>query len=421
MFDTALQLISDYLGKSFLVSFFFPSLFFWTLDLALGALSLGLNDVLLWWSEREGQAQIFLTAAFLVSILFTAYLLRIFMGQLTRFYQGDWGFLKSLLAVMQRRNEKTWQALHARSAELGDEVRLLKARRESLEQILNRDAPPLSYGAQPDVPAMALEADTLYEQVCAWTVEDYLDDEKWPALLAQLDAIQTRVLALSASELELHQAQVGAGSPVDRLFRAPYEFLDDLVGRREQAQLEIYQEWTEIFPARLIWVKPTRLGNHLCAAETYPFLRYNLDAAIIWPRLRETLPDKFADRLGDAKINMDLMLVLTTLALAFGVVWGGIFLAAPDAALRVYKWLAAPLTFVLGLTVARLTYLNAAQSARAYGEIFKTAFDLYRWDLLKALHLEWPPDLKIEKELWGQISGLLYRNYPLQTPWKHPS
>lgn len=421
MFDTALQLISDYLGKSFLVSFFFPSLFFWTLNLALGVLSLGLDDVLRWWGEQDGQVQAFLTAAFLVLIFLTAYLLRIFMGQLTRFYQGEWGGLKSLLAVVQKRNEETWEALHSRSVELGDKVRVLKARQKSLDQIFNRDAPSPSYGAQPDVSAMAREATTLYEQVRAWTVEDYLDDEKWQPLMEQLDAIQRRVLALSASELEQHEAQVGSGSPVDMLFRTLDESLKELVGCWEQDQLQVYHEWTETFPAQLNRVRPTRLGNHLAAAETYSFLRYNLDAAIIWPRLREILPEKFADRLSDAKMNMDLMLVLTTLALAFGVAWGGILLAAPDAALRVYKWVAAPIAFAPGLAVARLTYLTAAQSARAYGEIFKAAFDLYRWDLLKALHLDLPPSLENEKELWGQVSSLFYRNYPLQTPWKHPS
>ena len=55
----------------------------------------------------------------------------------------------------------------------------------------------------------------------------------------------------------------------------------------------------------------------------------------------------------------------------------------------------------------------------SYGELLKTAFDLYRWDALKSLHLDLPPDLESEKKLWGEIGGLLYRNYPLKTPWKH--
>jgi len=173
------------------------------------------------------------------------------------------------------------------------------------------------------------------------------------------------------------------------------------------------------FPARLAWVMPTRLGNHLRAAETYSFLRYNLDAAVIWPRLRETLPEKFAGRLGEAKMNMDLMLVLTTLALVFGIVWGGILIAAPDASLAVYKWVVAPVVFLVGVGISRLAYLNAAQSALSYGELLKTAFDLYRWNVLKALHLDLPPDLESEKELWGEIGGLFYRNYLFKTSWKH--
>jgi hypothetical protein len=94
-------------------------------------------------------------------------------------------------------------------------------------------------------------------------------------------------------------------------------------------------------------------------------------------------------------------------------------LAVPDDSLAVYKWVVAPIVFLVSIGITRVAYLNAAQSALSYGELLKTAFDLYRWDALKSLHLDLPPDLESEKKLWGEIGGLLYRNYPLKTPWKH--
>jgi flagella basal body P-ring formation protein FlgA len=63
------------------------------------------------------------------------------------------------------------------------------------------------------------------------------------------------------------------------------------------------------------------------------------------------------------------------------------------------------------LLAARLTYQNAVQAAVAYGEQIKTAFDLYRWKALEGLNLQLPPNLKEERKLWGQVCGLLYRNY----------
>ena len=419
MFSTVLEGITGYFGKSFLISVFFPSLFFWMLNLALAALSMGLNNVLNWWGKQDGQVQGFLGAAFLIWVLFMAYVLHIFMSALTRLYEGRWEFFKAIPQALQSRNKKKWKELRARDEELGRQIRALGKRREAFEQLLDRDIAPLPYGARVDIEALAGEASALYDKMRDWTAGEYLDNEKWKEIEDKLGSIQAQILALSEDELEQHQREIGPDSKAGLIFSEPYEFLKDLVGQLEQERLEVYQKWSVAFPARLAWVMPTRLGNHLRAAETYSFLRYNLDAAVIWPRLRETLPEKFAGRLGEAKMNMDLMLVLTTLALVFGIVWGGILIAAPDASLAVYKWVVAPVVFLVGVGISRLAYLNAAQSALSYGELLKTAFDLYRWNVLKALHLDLPPDLESEKELWGEIGGLFYRNYLFKTSWKH--
>jgi hypothetical protein len=419
MFSAVLKEITGYFGKAFLTSAFFPSLFFWMLNLALGVLSVGLDDVLAWWGQLDGQVQGFLTAAFLIWVLFIAYVLHVFMGGLSRFYEGRWGFLKAIPQAMEERSKRTWRKLRHQDEALGEQIRALTARQGAFEQLLDREAPSLPYGTRVDVAALAQEAAGLYDQVRDWTANDYLDDDQWGGMAEKLGSIQARILALSEGELNQHKAEIGSGSKADLVFRAPYEFLKDLIGQLEQERLAVYQEWSVAFPSRLNWVMPTQLGNHLRAAETYSFLRYNLDAAVIWPRLRETLPKEFVARLGEAKMNMDLMIVLTTLALIFGVVWGGVFLALPDASLAVYKWVAAPVVLLAGIGIARVAYLNAAESALSYGELLKTAFDLYRWKVLEVLHLEPPPDLESEKKLWGEIGGLLYRNYPFQTPWKH--
>jgi len=207
---------------------------------------------------------------------------------------------------------------------------------------------------------MAQEAIALYDQVRDWTAEDYLDDERWKEMEDKLGSLQARILALSEDELDQHKAEFGPGSKADLVFRAPYEFLNNLIGQLEQERLVVYQEWSVASPARLSWAMPTQLGNHSRAAETYSFLRYNLDAAVVWPRLQEKLPEKSAGRLGEAKMNVDLMLVLTTLALIFGTAWGVILLAVPDKYLAVYKRVVVPIVFLLGIGIARVACLNAA-------------------------------------------------------------
>ena len=250
MFSTVLKEITGYFGKSFFISVFFPSLFFWMLNLALGVLTVGLEKSLKWWEEGlNGQVQTFLTVAFVIWVFFAAYVLHIFMGELTKLYEGRWGFLKFIPAALQKRSEKKWKALRTRDEELGEQIRALKARQEALEKLLDRDVPPLPYGTRVDVPLMAQEASALYDQVRDWTTYDYLDDDQWKEMEKQLSSLQARILGLSEEELDQHRAELGPGSKADLAFRAPYEFLKSLIGQLEQDRLAVYEEWSVAFPA----------------------------------------------------------------------------------------------------------------------------------------------------------------------------
>lgn len=173
--------------------------------------------------------------------------------------------------------------------------------------------------------------------------------------------------------------------------------------REEMNRLE--REWFLFFPPGKSYVMPTRLGNILRASEFYPIKRYQLDAIVAWPRLQSLLPKEFAEGLRDAKANLDLLLVVTTLAGIFALGW--------EIGLGVYseRWdlfLLASLGWLLTL----LGYAGALQAARSYGELIKAAFDLYRSELLKSLHLKPPENYADERRLWGEVSELLYRNYP---------
>jgi hypothetical protein len=165
------------------------------------------------------------------------------------------------------------------------------------------------------------------------------------------------------------------------------------------------RQWFLFLPSERASVMPTRLGNILRASEFYPLKRYNLDSVVSWPRLQSLLPKEFAEGLRDAKANLDLLLVVTTLAGIFALGWElglGIFTARWDL------FLLASLGWLLALA----GYFAALQAARSYGELIKAAFDLHRWELLKALHLKLPESYQEERKLWEDVSELLYRNYP---------
>lgn len=174
---------------------------------------------------------------------------------------------------------------------------------------------------------------------------------------------------------------------------------------KEIAALEDEQWRHYSLPPKRSLVMPTQLGNILRSAEYYATSRYALDASVAWPRLQSLLPRDFAEGLRDEKAFMDSWLVVTTLAGVFALGW--------EIGLGLYtaRW---DLFFLasFGWVLALLSYSGALQAARSYGELIKAAFDLHRWELIKALHLKMPTSYKNERRLWEEVSYLLYRNYP---------
>lgn len=165
------------------------------------------------------------------------------------------------------------------------------------------------------------------------------------------------------------------------------------------------REWFMFLPPGKAYVMPTQFGNILRASELYSQRRYKLDAVVVWPRLQGLLPKEFAESLRDAKADLDLLLVVTTLAGLFALGW------EVGLGLLTTRWdlfAIASLSWILVL----LSYSGVLQAARSYGELIKASFDLYRWELLKVLHLKLPESYKDECILWDQVNDLLYRNYP---------
>lgn len=132
---------------------------------------------------------------------------------------------------------------------------------------------------------------------------------------------------------------------------------------------------------------PTRLGNILRAAEDQAGKPYGLDAVTIWPRLYPVLPKEFRERLDQQRLQLDICVrySITLLVTAIG------------SALLLYRylwWMSLPLGFLL---LAYLSYRSACSAALLYGQALKVAFDLYRFDLTKALHLPLPATLHKER------------------------
>lgn len=147
---------------------------------------------------------------------------------------------------------------------------------------------------------------------------------------------------------------------------------------------------------RDIPVLPTGLGNALRAGETSGGERYGLNTLSSWPRLYPHFPELFAkgqasvrDAL-DAAANLCLNFFITTV---IGIV------ALHDEPLA--YWIIA-----MSAVLCCLSYMGAIAAATEYGVFIKTAYDLYRFELLKSARLPLPKDPVEELATFTVLSNL---------------
>lgn len=210
-----------------------------------------------------------------------------------------------------------------------------------------------------------------------------------------------------------------------RQFEGYWDWLPFTVGRRfRQMRLDYYSKvlkaldstdnaggYERIYygyplPDEAEHLMPTRLGNILKNAELYPFQRYQVDSVLMWPRIYVILPKEYATLLGDAKASLDLMLVISALSGLFALVSGSYFLIVDG------PWYYFLVCFSGGLILARLAYCSALQAAIPYAQLIKSAFDLYREDLLDKMGYKRPKSLDAEIKLWDNLCKLVYRGAP---------
>lgn len=165
------------------------------------------------------------------------------------------------------------------------------------------------------------------------------------------------------------------------------------------------------YPAHINWILPTLLGNHLRRAETTAGERYGLSTVVTYPRLHPHLSDP-VDRAISARLA-----VIDNSSMYFLIFVFEFAITSPLIG-RFDGWSVLPPSFCL---LAGLCYRGARAAARAYGLALATAYDLHRFDMLKALHLELPKDVYAERTANEELSQFLKEDpagRPPRPGWK---
>ncbi len=156
-------------------------------------------------------------------------------------------------------------------------------------------------------------------------------------------------------------------------------------------------------------VRPTALGNALCAAEDTAGRGFGWDAVVAWPRLYTVLGDRTRALVDDRRDAMDA-------AVRLSVTSGTVAVVTAALLVRAGSWLTIAL---VPSAVAVVAYLGAVQAAVAYGEAVHTAFDIHRFDLLAALHLPLPVDQDEERAQATALCDWWRQGIPVRLAYEH--
>lgn len=235
-------------------------------------------------------------------------------------------------------------------------------------------------------------------------------------------------------------------SMIDRL--EPNDKRVEYLNRKRYA---LKAQYDQHYPPYIREVMPTRFGNILKASESYPGSRYGIDGVTVWPRLVDLISPSFQNRIQESNNGLAFVINCLALSIAFSLVS---FLASlfqfliwrytiseykilsqyqPQFLLETPQHFASevvrrPIYFlevsivpymqdiyaqrsllyltigVLSLGVAIGFYYVALPQAQQYGNLIRSAYDLFRFDLLMKFRQDLPKNLADEEQSWKVFS-----------------
>jgi hypothetical protein len=161
-------------------------------------------------------------------------------------------------------------------------------------------------------------------------------------------------------------------------------------------------------------VAPTRLGNIAETVQSYAVDCYHLNADAFWGSLERVMVKdaEFYGLLQDARTELSFFVSLWCLTVPAAVIW--VVLTAADLSCLGFACVA-----IAGPALAVSWYLLALRSYRNLATRLRSAIDLYRFDLLAALHVPLPEGLHTERDTWDRLNRLATFGEDVSLSYQH--
>jgi hypothetical protein len=171
----------------------------------------------------------------------------------------------------------------------------------------------------------------------------------------------------------------------------------------------------ERFPLQFAAIGYTAFGNISEVQREYASTRYGINADLFGPHfLKAAASDKdFAALLDDAKLKVDFAVAMTVMFPMLTTAWTLTIAICGRA---------APVGLVVALLGPLFTiafYQTAVVSQRGMLSVTRALIDLFRFDVLKELHLPLPGDDETERQTWEAMVGRAQHTSAAHMTYEH--
>jgi hypothetical protein len=392
--DRLTSLVSKYL----VLGFFVPVLIF---SFITGAI---LYQDVSWfreWAKPEisGTAKAFDTGAALIALAIAAYLFSTVNTFLREVLEGKHFLEHSPLfqRLFQARQQAKLQKL---------ETDYLKARKERAVIVSQKQTWINLLSTAANTGIAKHKGDATFNPAASNANKLILELEELQSLAKPIESAQIKgaVDALKI-ELEQHDESVpdSSGTLALRGRRADVlVMLDYAEDSWRSVELRNFNERQSRFG--LSHVAPTAMGNVALSMQSYAITRYQMNLEKFWGDLQAILQASkdFYTQLQDAKTQLDFLVTCC---------WLSIFVTLGCVPVLLARGQSAVLFMAVALggpASAYFFYFLGTKNYQSFAEFVRIGLDLYRFELLDALHVARPKTVRDERAIWSTLQRLSY-------------
>lgn len=389
---TVLDRLQTLFGKGYLVVGLFPVLLLVLASLPLIALVAPempflLKDVL----DLSGLRQALLILCVIVVLSFIGFVLRMANSWFRRMLEGRVALPPSLVKRMTLRHRHRLAAMDADLSAMRPDLVNYRVdvgeHRWDLELREARQRAASNSGVNATVSAPLLRDLVELQQ---------LADVGQPIPHASMEAVFRLLKAdLAAKKAE----ELAALGQVHNRFRELAKYAhEDIEARFGRMRDERYRQ----YPQEASRVAPTILANLSLAHEDHIYARYSINIDLLWPAVARIVRGdaQFSTALDEAQLRLEFSVSMAAVSMIYTLMWSIVLLIERTGSV------AFATIAVAGPILAIVFYQMTIWNLYSFCASVRSAVELFRFDVLKSLHLQLPSSAKYERELWKAVTVL---------------